>query len=867
MKYLTLPIHLIQFWYPEALATFLKTWKNLMLFLEEDLAVGLMAKLIIVPLFHDASIVGRILSFFFRLSRIIIGLFAFTLASGLLFLVAVYWFLLPILVILDQPHLVSLGLFLAGVGLFGLHISLNPHKKVWQVTQDNFWLSSTIKKQNLSFKKLLNDIEVRNLLVSLELQSENLPNLQVVDLEAVGQEAYELAKRSGSQYIGPRHFFVAALRQIPDIDQTLLKFDLNLEDIEQALNFLEKKKDVWRRVWIWDEDFSVHHLKGVNRGWLGVPTPSLDMVSEDLTKKAARGEFADFDFIRTNGVLENIINILSQPSGRNVLITALPGAGKSALIRHLAKQIVKGDAPQALATKRLVVLDFTRLLSGCKTQGELAEKVQIIFEEVEFARNIILVIEEIHEMGIGEAGSSLNLYSLMQSYLESDTFQFIATTEPENYSRILEKNGAFARIFIKVELPSATVEDTIQILESRSIAQERKNKIKTTYPALKLITGLSQRLVHDRVLPDSAISIFKEAQTQALNGWVTREIVKKVVSERVKVPLVDMGNIDKGKLLNLEDEIHQRLIDQQQAVKAVSDVLRRSATGLREENRPIGSFLFVGPTGVGKTELAKILSEIYFADPNNVILGSEATPGSKVKDSGQGRTVSRQSRMTGTFIRFDISEYQNTESIVRLIGGPGEGGLLTEAVRNRPYALLLLDEFEKADPKILTLFLQVLEDGRLTDGVGRTVDFTNTIIIATSNAASLTIAKGLESGQTLDELDKQVNDELLQIFKPELINRFDDVVLFKPLSQEDLQKIVQIKLAALQKQMKEKGYLVEFDEALVGELAKKGFDPVLGARPLRRLIQDTLEARLSKLILENKLTKGQPFKAGVDLMQ
>jgi len=213
-----------------------------------------------------------------------------------------------------------------------------------------------------------------------------------------------------------------------------------------------------------------------------------------------------------------------------------------------------------------------------------------------------------------------------------------------------------------------------------------------------------------------------------------------------------------------------------------------------------------------------------------------------------------------------MSEYQSSESVNRLIGGSGEEGQLTEAVRNRPYALLLLDEFEKADPKILTLFLQVLEDGRLTDSSGRTVDFTNTIIIATSNAGSLTIAEGLKQGLTLEQIDKQVNDEILQIFKPELVNRFDEVVLFKPLSPEDLQKIVKIKLAALQKQMKEKGYLVEFDPALVAEFAKRGFDPVMGARPLRRLLQDTLEAKLSKLILQNQLTKGKPFKAGVELL-
>ncbi len=445
------------------------------------------------------------------------------------------------------------------------------------------------------------------------------------------------------------------------------------------------------------------------------------------------------------------------------------------------------------------------------------------------------MIEEIHELGMGEAGASFNLYSLIGPFLESDACQFIGITEAENYAKVLEKNSSFAKIFRKIEMPSATKDETLEILQYRAIDLERKDKIKVTLVALKAAIELSQKLIKDRVLPDSAISILKEATPQAASGWVTKDIIKKVISSRVKVPLMEVGTADKDKLLNLETEIHSRMIDQEQAVKAVSDTLRRSVTGLREENRPIGSFLFVGPTGVGKTELAKTLAEVYFKD-------------------------------VGAFIRFDMSEYQNTESVVRLIGGSDEGGFLTEAARNRPYALLLLDEFEKANEKILTLFLQVLDDGRLTDGAGRTIDFSNTIIIATSNAASLLIAQSLQAGQSMDQKEKRVNDELLKVFGPELVNRFDDIVIFKPLLPEDLQKIVVLKLNQLQNQMKAKGYLIEFDGALVSELARRGFDPVLGARPLRRLIQDSLEANLSRMILESKLIKGQPYMAEVELL-
>lgn len=796
----------------------------------------LMAKLLFTPLFHDATFVGRILSFLFRLSRILIGLFAFFMTTILLIALAIVWMLLPVLAFLDGFQIVSRILLFGGVGLFIIHITTHPHKKVWSfkkgIAGQDLWSCSEIKKGNLNFANLLKSSQVQNLLSYLEIQTDHLPAYEIQDKDNLIFQAWDLAVRAGSKYLGPCHFFVAAIKDVPQIDQFLLKLDLKVDDFESVLFYLEKKRNTWRGVYIWDEDFAVHHLKGVNRGWLGVPTPNLDLAGEDLTKEALNADAADF--IRSNGVVEEMLNILSQATGRNVVLVGAAGSGKSALVKHLAKQIVIGDAPQVLATKRVVLLDFTKLVSGTQTEGDLAQKIKDIFEEVSFAQNVIVVLEEIHDLGVGEA-SKFNIFALMLPYLESDNFQFIATTEPENYSRILEKQGSFARLFVKVEMPPASPADTLSVLETRAIESERKDRVKITLIALKTAVELARKLIHDRVLPDSAISILKEAQTKPVDGWVTAEVVKQVISTRVNVPIMEVGNLNKEKLLNLEGEIHQRIIDQEQAVKVIADSLRRSATGIREEGRPIGSFLFVGPTGVGKTELAKALAQVYF-------------------------------KTEGAYLRFDMSEYQTPESVNRLIGTGGEGGTLTEEVRNRPYALILLDEFEKADPKILTIFLQVLDDGRLTDGAGRTIDFTNTIIIATSNAGSLLIAQGLASGKNLDQIDKEVNEELLKEFRPELVNRFDDVVLFKPLSPADLQKIVILKLTELQNQMKGKGFLLQFDNGIVVELAKKGFDPVLGARPLRRLIQDTLEANLSKLILENKLVKGTPLQVGIELL-
>jgi ATP-dependent Clp protease ATP-binding subunit ClpC len=836
-KLLLLPVHLLKFWYPESLVVFIRIWKNVIAYLEEDLAVTLMIKLLWVPLFHDSTIIGQILSLIFRMIRIILGLFAFAFATLLILSVALVWFLAPVLLFFKVLNLVGVFFILSVVGLFVIHILSHPHKKVWQVSEKDLWLASKIKQKDLSWESLLKSPEVQLILKYLEIGEEKWEGGDVKwDNEVrseIAKTAFSLARKMMSPYIASGHFFIAALKSIPNLDNKLLELGLEEKDFELCLIYQQKRWIKWRVAMPWEDDFSVHHLKGVNRGWIGAPTPYLDLYSKDLTKEAARVGFPEF--IGRDREVSQVVNILSQENGRNVIIVAPAGSGKTTLVNYLAKRVISGDAPPALAIKRIVALDLTGLMSEITTQGQLAERVKLMFEEISFSQNVILVVEEIHNLGIGEAGVLFNLYSLLLPYIESSNIQFIGTTEPENYTRILEKNSAFARLFTKVELSGATSIETLQILEDRAIDLEKRTKLRVSFKAIKKCVELSEKLVHQKVLPDSALAILEQAEVKAKNSWVIKETIEEIVSEMINMSVAEVGSGQKEQLLNLEEQIHERLIDQEEAVKAVSDTLRRSATGLREEKRPIGSFLFVGPTGVGKTELAKILAELYFKN-------------------------------SGAFIRFDMSEYQTSESVSQLIGVSEEGGKLTDVVRNKPYCLLLLDEFEKALPQVLTLFLQVLEDGRLTDGAGRTVDFTNTIIIATSNAASLTIVNGLRSGKSLPELEEPISQELLQIFKPELINRFDKVVLFKPLSEEHLQKIVLLKLEEVFSKLKEKGYLIEFDDELVGELAKRGYDPVLGARPLRRLIQDTLEANLSKLILEEKLKKGDTFKVGKDML-
>ncbi|MDO8639313.1 MAG: AAA family ATPase, partial [bacterium] len=632
------------------------------------------------------------------------------------------WFILP-LASLIAPNELGLSLKLivfSGIVLFVHHIVAHPHKKIRQIKKaEEIWQCSFVNKNKLDLRILLKDEGVIKYLTYLEKTPDDFSNFpKIYSEEEVWQKAFEIGKKIKTPYLRPEHFFAATILSILNVENELMKIDLTQEDLVDTLDYLQKRADTWRMILLWDDDFAIHHLKGTNRGWLGAPTPSLDLVSEDLTKKASGEKIPDF--IGRKEVILEVINILSLSEGRNVVLVGEPGSGRGALVDYLAKMIVAGDAPDALATKRLVFLDFTRLLSGIKEQGDLAERLKNIFEEANYSGNIIIFVDEIQNFGLGEAGVQYNLLSLLIPLIESSKIQFITTTEPGNYAKVLERNGSFLRLFTKVNLSSATSTDTVEILMNRGIDFERKEKIRTSIPAIKTCVKLSEQFIHDRVLPDSALHIYKISQVNPENLWINKKVIEKTIQSQIKIPISGGDDEAKKQILNLEETIHQRLIDQEEAVTAIANTLRRQGAELRDQKRPIGSFLFVGPTGVGKTELAKILSEVYFIDKGN-------------------------------FLRLDMSEFQTADAITRLLGSENNEGLLTDVIRVKPFTLILLDEFEKADSKILNLFLQVLDDGRLTDGKGRTVDFTNTIIIATSNAASLIIAENLSNGGRVEQ--------------------------------------------------------------------------------------------------------------------
>ncbi len=823
-----LPVRLIKYWYFDSFKFFFRLWKNVIATVEEDLAVGLMWRLLFVPLFHDSSIIGRLMSFSFRLIRIGMGIFAYFIVSLIIILMLIVWLAWPVL--LFAPEWRLLGLIIGGLGLiiFIVNWLSHPELTVDAISHPSqLWSATKLRSNDLKIESLLQTNDIHQLYQRLELDPQKLNQpTWPTDPQPIYQAAITIAKNNHSQYLSAGDFYLALIMNDQTLPEQLIKYKLKTADFLLAWNLIQLSRKASHGVALWDKNYQVYHLKGTNRGWMAVPTPTVNQFSIDLTHQIRSGDFSDFA-----GRLDQInqlLNILASNTNSNALVVGPIGVGKTTLARFLAQKIVDGNAPASLATKRIVQLDLSRLLAGVNSQGQLADRLSQFFDEVIFSQNIIVFVDDIHLLGLGEVGQQLNLFGLMLPYLESNKIQFLATSDPASYQRVIERSANFAHLFKKVDFPPATVDEALQLLIALTIKLEQKVNLKISLIALQEIVQLSSQLIHDLVLPDSALGLYQDSIEQALNqkaAWLTSNLVKQTLSISRQLPVTELASDDKQQLLNLEELIHQRFIDQTFAVTAIANTLRRSATGLRDPHRPIGSFLFVGPTGVGKTELAKVLTDLYF-------------------------------QQKGDFLRLDMSEYQSADSIDQLVGSEHQTGVLVEEVLHHPYSLILLDEFEKADPKILTLFLQILEDGRLTDYQGRTLDFTQTIIIATSNVAALTITQGLSQGRTLDQIKPQIEQEVLQVFKPELINRFDQIVLFQPLAEADLKQIVRLKLADLKANLLQQGYPVEFSEELISELAKRGVDPVLGARPLRRLIQDTLEARLSTKILEGKLVPG-----------
>jgi ATP-dependent Clp protease ATP-binding subunit ClpA len=587
-----------------------------------------------------------------------------------------------------------------------------------------------------------------------------------------------------------------------------------------------------------EEDLAFQHLAkfkpsgGTNKGLTAVPTHYLDQFSQDLTIQA---KFHQLPIsLGREPDLDNVFKILGE-NNSNLLIKGDEGTGRTTLVNMLAHHMVMEDVPPLLQDKRLVRLE-TSALVGAKLPAE-----QVLMQalgEAEASGNIVLVIEDIDSLARASGAQGLSLLEILVNRLQQSSLTVIGTTTPDNYLNYIHQQPNFDQIFVSYELQDLTPQAIMAACCIRASIIESQTGVIFLFNAIQAAITLSDRYFKDAGQPQKAIGLLQEAASKVkgtADKVVTAETIQKIIGEKTHIPEETITASEGEKLLGLEDEMGKYIIGQKEAVKAVAESLRRARSGLSSGDRPLASFMFVGPTGVGKTELAKTLTKIYFGDERYLL-------------------------------RLDMSEYQGDMGLTKLLGMPNSetNTPFVNHLKNYPFCLFLLDEFEKASHDVLNLFLQILEDGRLTTSAGQTLDLTQTIIIATSNAGTREIQDGLKSGETLDQIKGRLVDEiLLNHFAPELLNRFDGVILFTPLSPNEVEQIAGLQIQGLVKNLLDKGYKVSFGQALISDIAQKAYDPSLGARPIRRYIQDHVEGVIAKLILGQQLKRGST--ATVDL--
>ncbi len=643
--------------------------------------------------------------------------------------------------------------------------------------------------------------------------------------------AYERAQSERLLQVTPPHLLEAIASQPGDAANILFDLGAEEEKVHNVVLWALMQRRLFHS-WSRLRQRALNKPKsGMDRAMTAQATPILDHFSTDLTLLARRG-YLPLILDRENE-LEDVFRVVE--SGRhNVILVAEKGVGSTSALQAIAERMAAEDVPSVLQDKRLVQLSVSALVSGAGGGGQLEKRLQEIIVEIVKAGNVVLAIEDIHELvGVSSvSGESLDLASILGKVLNNRVFVAFATTTPDGYRRHVEPSALFNE-FEKVELQEVGPSVAIQILESKAGAVESLHRVFFSYAAIAKIVSLSIRYIHDRFLPEKALTLLEEvaAYTRAAKGQhavVTEQDAAAVVSRRTKAKVAEATEDEVAKLLHLEERMHQRMIGQDFAVTAVANALRRSRAELRDPNRPIATFLFLGPTGVGKTELAKTVAETYFGNEQNMI-------------------------------RLDMSEYQEPTSLSRLLGAaPGyagaTAGYLTEAVRTNPFSLVLLDELEKAHPDVLNVFLQVFDDGRLTDSSGRTIDFTNTIIIATSNAGTDVIQQRLRQGRGIEQIREELLESTLgRYFRPEFLNRFDGIIVFAPLSETEIERITGLLLQKIAAQLERRGIAFRASPEAVHELAAAGFDPIYGARPLRRLIQERVDNALATYLLTGKL--------------
>ncbi|MFI6597676.1 ATP-dependent Clp protease ATP-binding subunit [Nonomuraea sp. NPDC050536] len=693
-------------------------------------------------------------------------------------------------------------------------------------------------------------------------------------------DAQRISRALGSSYIGPEHLLLALAANSGSTAARLL------EDQGVTANELQEAMLLVRR----RQSGMAAQEQGQTRG----DTPTLDQYGRDITEQAREGKIDPV--VGREDEIEQAIEVLSRRTKNNPVLIGEPGVGKTAIVEGIAQRIVNGEVPDTLKDRRVVALDLTGMVAGSKYRGEFEERIKKVIDEVvAHADETIVFIDEVHTLvGAGSAEGGMDAANILKPALARGELHVIAATTIDEYRKNIEKDAALERRLQPILVAEPTVEQTIEILGGLRDAYEAHHQVRITDEALDAAANLSARYISDRFLPDKAIDLMDQASArvrlrsrtpgadvreleerleslrrekdQAVSNddfdhakeitadidklrpeleaarrghdevpMVMVEDIAQVVSRRTGIPVTQLTEQERDRLMRLEQHLHKRVIGQDEAVTAIAEAVRRARAGLADPNRPVGSFLFLGPTGVGKTELARALAAALFGGEDHMI-------------------------------RIDMSEFQERHTVSRLIGAPPgyvgyeEAGQLTEAVRRRPHSVVLLDEIEKAHPDVMNILLQMLDDGRLTDGQGRTVDFTNTIVIMTSNIGAQMI---LESEGDTPEMRDRLMDLLRHSLRPELLNRIDETIIFKRLEREQLRQIVDLLLDKTRQRLRGQGISLEVTEAAKDWLAERGHQPEFGARPLRRTVQRELDNRLSTMVLTNEVEEGGTVEVDV----
>ena len=708
------------------------------------------------------------------------------------------------------------------------------------------------------------------------------------------ENAFLEAKKLGSDFIGTEHLLIGIMREGDSVAVRIM-MDLNVNPQKLYNEIVKVINDYGEN----DEKQD----KSGKRGGSYNQTPTLNQFGNDLTKSAEEGKLDPV--IGRKEETDRVIQILSRRTKNNPCLIGEPGVGKTAVVEGLAEKIVAGDVPEILKSKRVVSIDISSMVAGAKYRGDFEERIKKCLNEVKKAGDVILFIDEIHVIvGAGAAEGAIDAANILKPLLARGEIQVIGATTLNEYRKYIEKDSALERRFQPITVNEPNIDDAILILKGLRDKYEAHHNVKITDEAIKSAVELSSRYINDRYLPDKAIDLIDEASSKVrlkaytqpesikkLEGeiaaiskdkeeaikaqdfenaaklrdkehslkeklekenkkWndkntkevrnITADDISEVIANWTGIPAYKINETETEKLKNLEKSLHERVIGQNEAVEAVAKAIKRGRVGLKDPKRPIGSFFFLGPTGVGKTELSKALAESLFGDEN-------------------------------AMIRVDMSEYMEPHSVSKLIGSPpgyvgfDEGGQLTEKIRRKPYSVILFDEVEKAHPDVMNMLLQILEDGRLTDSQGRTVNFKNTVVIMTSNVGARLITDkkslGFSSGDNKEDKEyentkKEVMQELKKTFRPEFLNRIDEIIVFHKLTETEINQIIDIMLKEVTKRLDAQGITLEVDSSAKELIAKQGTDTTYGARPLRRAIQSMLEDTLAEAILDGKLKQG-----------